>query len=100
MAPSSPPVTMLWVTIAVDPSDSQTFLDALRGVHNEAKQEQDLLFFDIGESQDHPGTFHLVEIWAKDRGWLSNVRVGVRSWKFSSKHLWKRERAWCLGAIL
>jgi quinol monooxygenase YgiN len=69
------PVSTLWATISVDPADSPTFLDALRGLHNEAAHDPDLLFFDLSESYDTPGTFHLVEIWAKDRDYLLNVRT-------------------------
>ena len=65
--------TTLVGLITVDPADSETFLNALREVHDETKRLAELLFFDLSRSQESPGTFHLVEIWAKDLQYLQNV---------------------------
>ena len=65
--------TTLAVLITVEPADLQTFLNALHEVHNETKKLAELLFFDLSQSQENPGTFHLIEIWAKDIQYLLNV---------------------------
>jgi quinol monooxygenase YgiN len=68
-------VTTVRVTIKFDPSDSQTFLDALRELWQQARLEDDLLYFDLSESVTNPGTFYLIEIWARDIEYLQNVRL-------------------------
>ncbi len=65
--------TTLAILITVDSADSQTFLNALRELHNETKKLAELLFFDISGNEENPGTFHLIEIWAKDLQYLQDV---------------------------
>lgn len=67
-------VTTARVTLTFDPKDSHVFLDALRELWEQAKEEEDLLFFDVSESSTTPGTFHLIELWARDIDYLSAVR--------------------------
>lgn len=67
-------VVTVHVTVSFDPKDSQIFLDALKELWLQVKeQEEDILFFDVSENVEEPGTFHMVEVWAKDLDYLSTV---------------------------
>ena len=78
-------VTTIHVTVVFDPRDSQTFLNALKELWLQVvEQERDILFFDVSESVAEPGTFHLVEVWAKDLDYLNNVSTTN---PFSLSHL-------------
>ena len=71
-------VTTVHVTLTFDPKDSPVFLDALKKLWRQVKdQEEDILFFDVSESATEPGTFHLIEVWARDLQFLNTVRLAA-----------------------
>lgn len=74
MAGETTTITTLTILMRFDLQDRQTFLDALRVINKITRKLPELLFFDISESQEHPGTFHLVEIWSKSMEHLLNVK--------------------------
>ncbi|OQU99870.1 Fungal specific transcription factor domain-containing protein [Cladophialophora immunda] len=67
--------TILLVTITVDPSDIDEFLKGLHICYDRCVEEPECLSFEVFHSQDSPGRFRFLEIWAKDREWFESVQM-------------------------
>jgi len=61
---------VLHVTIKIDPSKTQPYLEALRPAYECVVHEPECVFFDMFHSDDEPGLFRFVEGWTKDKEWF------------------------------
>ncbi len=55
----------LHVTIHVDASNVDKFLDAMETIMKEVTQEPELLYMELFQDPENPGTISWVENWAK-----------------------------------
>lgn len=67
--------TVLLVTITVDPSKVDEFLEGFHICYDRCIEEPELLSFEVFQSQDEPGRFRFLEIWSKDRKWFEEASV-------------------------
>jgi quinol monooxygenase YgiN len=58
------------VSIKVDPSDIDKFLEALRPCWLAVREEPERLYFDVFNSSSVPSTFLFMEVRAKDNNWI------------------------------
>ncbi|KZF20326.1 hypothetical protein L228DRAFT_285045 [Xylona heveae TC161] len=69
------PQTTIFVTVEVDPSNADKFLAAMRPCYEGCAKESELIFFHVFRDEDHPGVFHFIEYWAKDRKWFEEIQM-------------------------
>jgi len=65
----------LEVTITVDPSNVQTFLEHMRPAYETVIKEKECTFFEVVLNPQVPGEVHWVEGWTEGRQWLMDVCI-------------------------
>jgi quinol monooxygenase YgiN len=58
------------VTIKIDPTNIEKFLEALRPCWLAVREDPECLCFDVFHSSSAPGTFLFIEVWGKDNDWI------------------------------
>ncbi len=71
--PAQAPLTILLVTITIDPANTDEFLKGFRTCYDRCVEEPECLSFEVFRSQDALGRFRFLEIWSKDRKWFETV---------------------------
>lgn len=63
------------VTIKVSPTNISAFLSALRPCWAATRRDPECLYYDVFHSTTEPGTFSVVEVWAKDSAWITENHI-------------------------
>ncbi|KAH8897470.1 hypothetical protein GQ53DRAFT_818738 [Thozetella sp. PMI_491] len=71
---ASPDGVSLQITLYLGPNVQQ-YLDILKPTWEKLTAEPELLFFEIYESLEEPGTLYIVEDWAGSKEWLTEVQL-------------------------
>lgn len=64
----------LHVSLQVAPHNVDAFLEALRPCWAVVVAEKENLFFDVFQDPETPELFRFVELWSRDKEWLSVVQ--------------------------
>lgn len=65
----------LHVTLRIDPSNIEPFMEALRPCWQGCLREPECIFFDVFHSPTEPGTFRFVEVWKRDQKWFEEHQL-------------------------
>ncbi|KAG0649454.1 3-ketosteroid 1-dehydrogenase helE [Hyphodiscus hymeniophilus] len=82
------------VTIKIAPSNMTAFLSALRPCWAATRKDPECLYYEVFHSSTEPGTFSVVEVWAKDEAWITKNHIQrpyFKKYCEDTEHMWLKK---------